>query len=161
MLPFILETPRRRLFASGLLDTGSDRFFLPPELARRLGVMPRRADGEVKVMGSTIPTGRATVAVEVHGRDGSTRIDEAEFLVPVPAVDVGLVVLGRNPLFERFEVRIQDSRRRFALVRNDKWIARTAASGSPPGKTLSALGPKLRHARRGNHPAATKLLQSS
>jgi hypothetical protein len=142
MLPFILETPRRRLFASGLLDTGSDRSFLPPELARRLAVQPRRADLEVKVMGSVIPAGRAAVDVEIPGRAGPTRIESVEFLVPVPPVDVRFVVLGRNPVFERFEVRIQDWRGRFALVRRDSRIARSGGAGSAPSRSLSAGPPQ-------------------
>lgn len=124
-LPCVVESHRRRLRTRGLLDSGSDRSMLTPELARRLGVMPRRADTEIKVFGRVIPAGRVQVGIEFPVRRGSTRIAPVEFVVPVPAVEVPFMILGRNPLFEYFEVRFQDWRARYGLIGRDRAPVRT------------------------------------
>ncbi len=98
-------------------------------------------------MGSVIPTGRAAVAVEVPGRAGPTRIEKAEFLVPVPPVDIRFVILGRNPIFERFEVRVQDWRGRFALIRHEQRIVRAGGGGLPSSRTGAAGAPSRKRSR--------------
>lgn len=115
-LTFVIESARRRLQASALFDSGSDRSFLPPELARRLGVMPRRGSLSVEIMGTVVPAGMALASIELPSPSGHLRLDAVDFLVPMPPVDLPFVILGRSPAFEHFEVRFRDWERRFGLL---------------------------------------------
>ena len=116
MLPLILESPRRRLFASGLLDSGADYSVLPSELAHRLRMTPRRADGFVKVLGSRIPVGQSRITAAIPFRAGDKSLGRIEFCVPVPPIDLPFVVLGREPFFSQFEIRFQEWRGRVGLM---------------------------------------------
>jgi hypothetical protein len=124
ILQVVLESPRRRCIAYALFDSGSDRSFLPPDLARRLGVMPRHPSSEARVFGAMITVGKVRLGIDIPSRSAAGRIERAEFLVPVPEVEVPFVVLGRNPAFERFEVRFRDWQRRFGLVERRRYAVR-------------------------------------
>jgi len=123
-IPFVVESARRRIGAFGLVDSGSDLSVISRELALRLGVMPKRASMELRVFGRAIPAGRAELAIELPVRRGVARISPAEFAVPFGVADVAFPILGRSPLFEHFEVRFQEWRKRAGLTGRDRAPAR-------------------------------------
>ena len=157
VLQVVLESPRRRTAAKALFDSGSDHSILPASLASRLGVMPRRASRNLRVFGTPIPVGRAKLDLVIPVRSGRGLLDGAEFLVPLPAIELDFVTLGRNPTFERFEVRFREWQRRFGLIERsrhavsrDPHPARASAErGRPTGLT-----PRRRAAPR--RPAAPR-----
>ena len=110
--------------------------------------MPKRADSQVRVLGSVVPTGIARAALVVPSSVGPVRLELSSFFVPMVQIEVPFLILGRNPLFEQFEVRIQEWRRRFGLVRRSRSLARQSDSADFRG--LALVGPrKARHGAKG------------
>jgi hypothetical protein len=148
-IPCVVESPRRRMAIIGLVDSGSDRSVLSQERALRLGVLPRRADTQLRVFGRIIPAGRAELTIEIPVRRGVSRIGPAEWVVPLGPVDVPFPVLGRQPLFDHFEVRIQEWRRRTGLIGRDRAPVRWETERGPPAARLLPISAARRHAAAG------------
>lgn len=134
-LQVILASRRRRVVAMALLDSGSDLSLLPVGVARTLGVVPRRALGRVRVFGAVVPAGPALVDLEVPSRAGRGQFAGAEFFVPLADAGLPFVILGRNPVFEQYEVRFRDWQHRFGLVERSRHAVRQGPT-IQPGSSL-------------------------
>ena len=113
-----------------------------------MGIMPKRADSHIRVLGSVIPTGTARVVLEVPSGIGPVPLERTSLFVPMENIDVPFLILGRIPLFEHFEVRVQEWRQRFGLMHRGHPLARQADSAGVRG--LASMGPRRqRHRAKG------------
>ncbi len=148
LLPITLRSNQRTLATYGLVDSGSERSYIPRAAAQKLRSLPARYDGNARPAGGSFAVGDATLTLEVALGSGSMRVAGCQFKVPEDPKFVPHVVLGREPLFLLAEVRFQDWRRRFGIARRPKpafvmppmWLAPTRETEPLPEGRRRASG---------------------
>lgn len=123
LLPIVLSHRGRALSVRGLIDTGAEVSVLPRPLARRMRLHVGPPDTAISTFGEELPATRVVLGLRVPLAGGAVEIPAADFCVPVAPDVSSVVVLGRHPLMQEAEIRVQEWRQRFALVtRQRAWL---------------------------------------
>lgn len=122
LLPLTLRSKKRTFSALALLDTGAEKSYLPRALAEKLRCLPSNYTGRARPMGEDFAVGSTWLTIEVALPSGLMSVGACEFHVPEQEGFVHQVVLGREPFFLLAEVRFQEWRKRFGIVRRPRPI---------------------------------------
>ncbi len=117
LVPLVLQAGRRRMQSYGLVDSGSSASYLSPQLAESLGLAPRPRKQSSTTMAGNMRVGTVHADLTVRTPGGELRFPRVEFLVPRRRQKVPMVVLGNEPFFNEVEVRFQNWRGRFGIVK--------------------------------------------
>lgn len=128
LLPLIqveLVSETVNLSTIGLLDSGATSCFIPHEIAEILGVLPQKTK---KKIGVETAGGKAEFILSKLKRlslmgGGKIFSDFRNLSVLVPPDvkrDLPYVILGRNPIFDRFYVTFKEKIKKF-VIEHHKW----------------------------------------
>ena len=117
LLRVMLQAGPRRIQAFGLVDSGSSASYLAPQFAESLGLPPTPRRRSSTTMAGPMRVGTVHADLSVRTPGGELSFPRVEFLVPRRRQKTPLVVLGHEPLFSEVEIRFQNWRHRFGIVR--------------------------------------------
>ena len=161
LVSILIRYGERTLTAIGLVDTGSDATVLSSEFAHRLGIDESIKDAALGTLGGDVPASRAVVGLRIHLLSGDIEIQAADVLVVDPRGTGPAVVLGRNPVLLEAELRVQEWKARFALIRRQRaWLEfpQPRASGNLPVRFgIGRAAPRLPSVRRPSRAIKTAL----
>lgn len=120
LLRLVLQAGKRRVQAFGLVDSGSSASYLSPQLAETLGLVPRARRRSSATMAGPMRVGTVHADLSVRTSGGELLFPRVEFLVARRRQKTPLVVLGHEPLFNDVEIRFQNLRGRFGIVRRTR-----------------------------------------
>ena len=120
LVPVVLQVGRRRLQSYGLVDSGSSASYLSPQLASALGLVPRARRPSSTTIAGPMRVGIVHADLAVRTSGGELLFPRVEFLVPRRRQKTPLVVLGHEPFFNEVEIRFQNWRGRFGIVRRTR-----------------------------------------
>jgi hypothetical protein len=120
LLRLMLQAGARRVQAFGLVDSGSSASYLSPQLAETLGIVPRARRHPSTTMAGPMRVGTVHADLSVRTSGGELLFPRVEFLVPRRRQKTPLVVLGHEPFFNEVEIRFQNWRGRFGIIRRTR-----------------------------------------
>ena len=99
----------------GLVDSGSTATFIPTDLAEHLGVRMSRKMESVGA-GGTFETRLGNISIAVLlGSDVMCDMGQREIQVPVSRSAIPYVVLGRDTLFQEYDIKFMERSKMMAL----------------------------------------------
>lgn len=128
LLPLIqveLVSETENLTTIGLLDSGATTSFVPYEIADILEALPKKTRKSVGVetaggRADFVPTTLRRVSLLAGGKIFSDFRDMQVLVPPDPRRDLPYVILGRDPLFDRFYVTFKEKIKKF-IIEHHKW----------------------------------------
>lgn len=116
MLSVRLKTPAgRSLITNALVDSGATVSFLPPDLAGALGLVRKKRESSYGAGGS-FSTWSSIVDIQYlkRGRAMSTP-QRVEIRVPYSRRSIPYAVLGRDSIFQLYDITFKEKAQRIAL----------------------------------------------
>ena len=104
-------------FIEALLDSGGDFIVIPMPIAKYLGLKLKKA-GSVDTAGGQISLFKAKIDVEI-GKNGKNKKYENHYVHISMREDIP-VLLGRNPIFEDFEITFKKTKNQLILKPESK-----------------------------------------
>ncbi len=98
-----------------LLDSGGDFIVIPMPIARYLGLKLKKA-GSVDTAGGTAPLFKSNLDMTIGKKDYTVVYNNLE--IHVSGRDDIPVLLGRNPIFEEYEITFKKKRNQLILKSN-------------------------------------------
>ena len=120
LLKIELEHEKKRMSTVALLDSGATATFLPYEIAYDiLELAVEKEDVEVVGAGATFPNflSRINKMTLKKGVNGICELEDVMVHVPKPPAEIPYAVLGRDTIFQLFDVTFRERDEKFLLKR--------------------------------------------
>ena len=114
-IPITISHKGNRIETLGAIDSGSDITIVPRELAKTLGIEIKGREKEISGIGGGV---LKVVSEYVNIKVAEYLIPQARIHIPIEkSQDVDVVILGREPLFQEFNITFEENKKRVTLTK--------------------------------------------
>lgn len=120
LIKIVIKHKEKKISTVALIDSGATATFLPYEIAVDILELPTvKDDVEVTGAGSTFPNILMNVEKITlkKGVNGICELENVLVHVPKPPAEIPYAVLGRDTVFQLFEITFRENEGRFLLKR--------------------------------------------